>query len=280
MRALVFVSLLIVFSAESSTKPRLNYYPTKFRKILKSDRLKNRDIIKALKLVISSGHIHQDNKPDLLVENCSEQQNKKCIIQKELSYTEARKYLFGLLHLKKDGQGNYLEDVYCRKTYTSGVGPGRIPNHQVVNCEHTWPQSRFSGSHRKRLQKGDLHHLYPTDSRANSTRGNHKFAEVLGDDATSDCSASQFGIHSRTKKSSYYEPPREHRGNVARALFYFATRYDLRISDEEEFFLRKWHKEDPVDAEEMKRNNMIEKIQGNRNPYIDLPKIVDQINNF
>lgn len=63
------------------------------------------------------------------------------------------------------------------------------------------------------------------------------------------------------------------KGNVACALFYFAVRYETTISPEEEASLRRWHNDDPVDQEEMDRNNGIEKIQGNRNPFYPYARV-------
>ena len=77
-----------------------------------------------------------------------------------------------------------------------------------------------------------------------------------------------------------FEPPENHRGNVARALFYFSVRYKIQIDPLEEGYLRDWHREDPVDAEERKRNDEIFKIQQNRNPFIDEPLLVDDIRDF
>ena len=52
------------------------------------------------------------------------------------------------------------------------------------------------------------------------------------------------------------------------------------INDREEAILRQWHKEDPVDDLERTRNNRVEGYQGNRNPFIDRPELVDRISNF
>ena len=41
--------------------------------------------------------------------------------------------------------------------------------------------------------------------------------------------------------------------------------------------LLKWHREDPVSAWEIQRNNLVEDKQGNRNPFIDHPSYVDLI---
>ena len=63
-------------------------------------------------------------------------------------------------------------------------------------------------------------------------------------------------------------------------MFYFATVYNQKIDDEQEKVLRQWHKEDPVDANEMARNDKVEALQNNRNPYIDHPEYVDMIDDF
>ena len=47
-----------------------------------------------------------------------------------------------------------------------------------------------------------------------------------------------------------------------------------------ENLLRKWHFEDPPDEWEEKRNDLIELIQGNRNPFIDQPDLVERVAGF
>lgn len=196
------------------------------------------------------------------------------------SYTQARKYIMQRVHLAEDRNGYYVQDVYCQITFRSKVGPNRMPSHNEINIEHTWPQSRFNRSQSKAFQKSDLHHLYPTDSRANGKRGNVHFGQFKnGRRALDHCTASRVGRISETGKEGF-EPPTKHKGNVARALFYFSIRYDIRISDYEEFMLRQWNLIDPVDEEEMLRNDFIERIQGNRNPFIDDPELSDLISDF
>ena len=41
-------------------------------------------------------------------------------------------------------------------------------------------------------------------------------------------------------------------------------------------FLR-WHKLDPVDEAELRRNDLIEEHQGNRNPYIDNADLAEKV---
>lgn len=197
--------------------------------------------------------------------------------QRVLSYKEARRELFGDIYLEKSGSKYFIKDTYCQEDFTSsdGVGQGRIPNSNILNCEHTWPQSKFSSRESKSAQKSDLHHLFPVKSVANSTRGNNPFAEVHGEDVQ-DCSASQRGDDIYTNQTAF-EPPKDHKGNVARALFYFSIRYKIDIPDHEEVHLRKWHRQDPVDAVERSRHEKVFKVQGNRNPFIDDPDLIDRI---
>lgn len=193
---------------------------------------------------------------------------------KALSYKEARRYLFGELFLQKNST---ITDIYCEKTFgpLEGVGPSKIPNANKINCEHSWPQSKFSTDFPADMQKGDLHHLFPTDNKANGLRGNLAYAEVVSDNGklAADCSSSKLSL-------TGFEPPDAIKGDLARAHFYFAIRYQLSIDDKLEALLRKWHEQDPVDDAEMKRNRRIEEIQGNRNPFIDDPDLVDVIADF
>ncbi len=196
-----------------------------------------------------------------------------------LSYDEARKVLFGNLFLEDLGNKKYeVKDVYCniRINQVSGAGPGNIPNQKLMNCEHTWPQSKFTKEFPAGTQKSDLHHLFPVDMKANSTRGNNPFAEVNGTSTHSQCNDSQVG-QSTINNARSFEPPPEHRGNVARAIYYFSTRYKMPLDSAQAHFLKKWNNDDPVDNEEIIRNDKIMSIQGNRNPFVDHPELIDKL---
>lgn len=97
-----------------------------------------------------------------------------------------------------------------------------------------------------------------------------------------------------------FDPPDHMKGDIARIYFYMATRYytedscwrdDLspspplavnkaNIKTWQEKMLRKWHNDDPVDDGERAKNDLIHRIQGNRNPFIDHPEWVAKISDF
>jgi hypothetical protein len=201
-----------------------------------------------------------------------------------LGYEKARHALMGNIYLEQTGNNYSVKDVYCQKEFTnadfgsgSGIGPNKVPDNTILNVEHTWPQSRFTGRFPKETQKSDLHHLYPSDSVMNATRGNYKFAEIDSSQISVKCPVSNFG---KPNGGYRFEPPKAHQGHVARALFYFSARYKIHIDADEEAYLRKWNAADPVDEQERQRHEMIAKLQGNRNPFIDNAELANQISDF
>ncbi len=275
MKLLATLLVTLFIGSVSATS---SYYPTEYKALFQNKSAKDEELKEKIFVLLASVHMYKNGKDDTISAHCSGE--GKCYEHRSIGYKGARKVLFGKLHLEEDGGGYFIKDVYCRKKITrneSRIGPNIIPNNNVLNCEHTWPQSKFSTSFPKGLQKSDLHHLFPTDSQANSIRGNNEFADVDGD-ALRDCDGSYYGVEKW--QGGHFEPPKEHKGNVARALFYFSVRYKIHISASQEEYLREWHESDPVDQDEMERNDMIHTVQGNRNPFIDYPELAGQISDF
>lgn len=276
----LFVLVLTNFAFASADS---TYYPTAFIQAVASGKVQNDDLKNQINILLTSKH-QKDTKGGQDTLGCDTDGVNGCYAQRSLGYDGARRVMFGKLFLKKDDKGYYVQDVYCQKHFDSNaqIGPNSIPNQNFINCEHTWPQSKFSSAYPKDIQKADLHHLFPSDSRANSIRGNMDFTEVAhdtGDLNNDQCSISKFGS-STTTGADGFEPPLAHKGNVARALFYFSIRYKISIPKTEEEVLRRWNDLDPVDQEEMDRNNAIFVAQANRNPFIDYPQLVNYINKF
>lgn len=223
--------------------------------------------------IMSGSHNSNPKTYDTLTCQCK----SDCYAHVAVGYTQARKILFGELYVQSDSTGKFVEDVYCGKKFYFHHVDDVSSMGNTVNIEHTWPQSKFSGRFQKDLQKSDLHHLYPTDSDANNKRGNFRFGSVNENEDqlnVENCESSRLG---HPKGEMVFTPPTKHRGNVARALFYFATRYQMEITPAEEAVLREWHKSDPVDATERKHHETIAKHQQVRNPFIDYPELADKI---
>ena len=273
MKTIIVLLSLVAFVP--SIQAASHYYPKAVQDQFLQEDVQNEELTAIIFNVLSSRHQRNNSGPDTL--GCNGKRGN-CYSQQSLGYRGAKRALFGTLHLEEDSRGYYVKDIYCRKEYSESqqnIGPGKIPNHQVINCEHTWPQSRFSTKFSKGLQKSDLHHLYPADSKVNSVRGHYEFGNVRKSKTLKNCDASK-----SQKGSNYFEPPEEHKGNVARAIFYFSVRYQIDISSREEKVLRQWNLLDPIDHEEEVRNDKIFELQGNRNPFIDFPQLVDKISNF
>jgi endonuclease I len=77
-----------------------------------------------------------------------------------------------------------------------------------------------------------------------------------------------------------FEPRVEHRGELARAMLYFALRYDKEIDQKQEELFRRWNNKYAVDEVEERRNEQIDELQHNRNPFVDIPEFVELISDF
>ena len=148
--------------------------------------------------------------------------------------------------------------------------------------EHVWPNSRLGiprVNASTKNQGTDLHNLRAVNGSINSTRSDNYFVDGSG----------EAGL-----VSDGFYPGDDHKGDVARILFYMVTMYEFleladsgfddgetytmdRITMGKLSLLLDWHKQDPVDQFEKNRNQVIFEAQGNRNPYIDKPEFVHLI---
>jgi endonuclease I len=178
-------------------------------------------------------------------------------------------------------------------TYFSGEDPDT-----TWSREHVWPVS--FGLDTSDVDPGftnadagadytDLFNLRPALQTINSSRGNLFFDETTGSVTVPPlaplCS----------KDSNSWEPRDVEKGDIARIIFYMATRYDgtdpntidLEIATSPNqtsgrfanlTTLLHWHENDPVSPEERKLNQLIfSTYQMNRNPFIDRPEYVAMI---
>jgi deoxyribonuclease I len=178
-------------------------------------------------------------------------------------YTQAREQMFG----DYDNESGQVQCVYTGEWLaTSG-----IPDHTVMNTEHTWPQSMGAEG----TARTDMHHLYPTMSWVNSTRGNLPFGVVVNE--TGSDGGSSWG--SDGNGTSVFEPRDTHKGDCARSMLYFSLRYDNPYSfiSYQEETLRDWALADLVSQKEEDRNDAIDNLQHNRNPFVDNMNFLERI---
>lgn len=152
------------------------------------------------------------------------------------------------------------------------------------NHEHCWPQSYGV---RSGPGNSDLFNLRPCDVQANAERGNFYYAEIAGGTVPAYAPLCR-------KTSAQWMPRPEEKGDLARAMFYMAVRYeggevtpDLELSDSPNASvyrfgklsdLLRWHREDPVTEAERRRNHVIyTDYQKNRNPFIDDPDYAEMV---
>ena len=144
------------------------------------------------------------------------------------------------------------------------------------NREHVWPKSL--GGNNTKDGGADLHHIRPSDSGVNSSRGNKKYGESNNGTAKTGTDPA-VGVLGGHYNSTYFEPLDNVKGDVARIILYVWVRWGSSWGADSvtEVFqsvdvLLEWCELDPVDTWELGRNEVIEDIQGNRNVFIDYPE--------
>ncbi len=207
-----------------------------------------------------------------------------------LTYDEARDEIYGV----DGGLGIDLLDGTLTCAYTGRTlrsnGTSTNPSGTCTlldgsqtgcgfNTEHSWPSSLLKPSHDP-IGRGDIHHLFPTWSVANNQRGSYLFG--LPTCTPPNCSWQEGGSYlgRNANNALVFHVRMGTRGDIARAQFYMAVRYGMDIPPAVETLLRQWHLDDPVDAIEAARNDAIELVQNNRNPFVDRPDFVDLITDF
>lgn len=114
-----------------------------------------------------------------------------------------------------------------------------------------------------RQMEGDLHNLYPSVGEVNGDRGNFRFTDWNG-------KPNQYGkcemvVDFKDKRA---QPPKRARGQIARAYLYMADQYDIRLATQQRKLYEAWDKAYPVTQLDCRRNELIQKIQGNDNKFI------------
>lgn len=178
----------------------------------------------------------------------------------------------------------------CEFTYGTGQDDGTLGTNECerYNREHLIPQAVFNG---ETPMYSDAHFVVPADKHVNGVRGDLPFGIVNNANWTG-TNGSKRGSNLNSGYSAGYsgtvfEPIDEFKGDIARCLFYFATRYENIVAGYSYVMFNEtstqvfaqpflnillaWNALDPVSPREIARNNAIgtNARQRNRNPFID-----------
>jgi endonuclease I len=164
------------------------------------------------------------------------------------------------------------------------TGTGYSREHSYA---HTWMPS-YPADNPEKPEYNDQHNLYPTrQTNVNALRCNYPFGEVVTPQTT--FLEGVLGLDANGKK--VYEPSDKQKGRTARALMYMATCYNgisgnnWAFTDsigncsgnpinygQDQNVLKKWHYDFPPDNFDMARNDFLDSLQENRNPFVDRPE--------
>ena len=192
-------------------------------------------------------------------------------------------------------EGGQVRDRYSNETYYFNE-EDTVASVAGMNIEHIWANSWW-GHERNNAYK-DLFNLYPADGPANQRKSNNPIGVVS--DASYDNGVIKVGKSASYRPDSLitaWEPADEWKGDFARTYFYMATCYTQLASlwttnegwltaDMSEWptmrpwvynLMLQWARLDPVDSIEIQRNDVIYCIQGNRNPFVDMPQLSEYI---
>lgn len=141
---------------------------------------------------------------------------------------------------------------------------------------HDWMPTN-PANNPERPEYNDLHNLYPTNfANANQQRSNNALGIVTNVLSTYFDGKYGYGANGMLT----YEPRDEHKGRAARAILYMAVCYngqngtwiiphdDPQVRQSIET-LKEWHFQYPPDEWEIARNDFVDSVQNNRNPFID-----------
>ncbi|MBI9067957.1 MAG: endonuclease [Salinivirgaceae bacterium] len=198
-----------------------------------------------------------------------------------------------------DPDDNYVWDMYSENP--EGADPynfthfsdkcGNYSNEgDCYNREHLFPQGIFNEAS---PMKSDYHHVVPSDGKVNGMRGSYPFGETDSPSWTSQNGSKRGSCSYSGYSGIVFEPIDEYKGDIARCMLYFATRYEDKVSSwshdmingtSEQVYadwfiemLIEWHSNDPVSTKDIMRNEAGYDHQGNRNPFIDHPEYVNSI---
>ena len=205
-----------------------------------------------------------------------------------LSYGSGnRKTWWGFWSTDRDERGYFIDRYSAESEWEMSTSQGAAGT--GMNIEHSFPKSWWGKTEVQAYK--DLYNLMPCKSKINSTKSNYPMGKVVSGDKGNGWTK----VGKGTDGKWYWEPADPWKGDFARGYMYMATAYQdynwvgeqaLQILQQGAYpTLQKWAyklyiqwaKADKPNALEIKRNNDVAKIQGNRNPYVDFPNLMEYV---
>lgn len=199
---------------------------------------------------------------------------------------------WGFWYTDRNPQTNECYNRYSdTKFFFESTNTGRAIG--GMNIEHSFPKSWWGGH--KNDAWCDLYNLYPSDSKANSSKSNFVMGVVVNVKEEAGAGYDKVGTGSADGKLvNMWEPGDRFKGEFSRSYMYMATTYqNLSFTSEgakqlqtgayptlkkwSSDLFRQWSKNDRVDEMEIKRNEAVYKIQNNRNLFIDYPNLAEYV---
>jgi endonuclease I len=166
---------------------------------------------------------------------------------------------------------------------------------------HIYPASYGMNSRRGNRPYGEV------QTAANTSGNGTKYGSPVTTMSVANSVAGAYVEGKITLSTNVLEPADEYKGDIARSYFgtmvkwagewafnmnengrvifdatidadtHYAPENNYGLTDYGLAMLLKWHRQDPVSQKEVDRNNGIQRTQGNRNPFIDYPYLVEYI---
>ena len=227
-----------------------------------------------------------------------------------------------------DSKNPYIHALYINRDVENETRAWGNHNQDMwgINREHVWPKSAgFEGTSSAGGARGDPIHLIAGNGYVNNIHNNYFYGYVNKEKDNIDGYKNCGEVYTNQKNNyrgesltigsgTVFEPQDCDKGDIARAVFYMAARYNniaggdgdgidssnpnLEIVNDTSYYvssgyestatetgkigliqdLLEWNRIDPPDEYEIHRNNLLYKnYTNNRNPFIDYPKWADII---
>ena len=194
---------------------------------------------------------------------------------------------WGFWDTDRDNRGYFIDRYSAVNEWEKSTSQGAMG--AGMNIEHSFPKSWWGGA--KSQAYKDLYNLMPCKSRINSTKSNYPMGPVVSGDKGNGWTK----VGKGNDGNWYWEPANPWKGDFARGYMYMVTTYQnynwsgtqaLQILQQGAYptlqawaykLFIQWAKGDKPDALEIKRNEDVYKIQGNRNPYVDFPNLMEYV---